>query len=208
MLQRSYWRPKPTSVASNHIYWTIMTDLLHWEEDPNLYLFTSLTAGSSHIVTATSRIETILRANRVPFKGVDTATDDSARKLYGRRGKGRKLPLLVKEGFVIAVRLLAYPVGLLSGPDSAQPNNARHDSTYLANPAANSRNCHRISSKSKNGTSTASSRRPLDLYQKKAPRRQPRPQPPYHLSLHRKLLQAQTVRQVSRYVRPATRLPL
>jgi len=80
-----------------------MTDLMHWEEDPNLYLFTSLTAGSSHIVTATSRIETILKANGLPFKWVDTATDETAKKLYIRRGKGKKLPLLVKEGFVIAV---------------------------------------------------------------------------------------------------------
>ncbi|KAF2707794.1 hypothetical protein K504DRAFT_340841, partial [Pleomassaria siparia CBS 279.74] len=66
-----------------------------------LYLFTSLTAGSSHIVTATSRIETILKANKVPFQGVDTATDELAKKLYQRRASGRKLPLLVKEGYVI-----------------------------------------------------------------------------------------------------------
>ena len=81
----------------------IMTDLQVWEEDPALYVFTSLTAGSSHIVTATSRIETILRANRIPFSYIDTATNDSAKMLYQRRGKGKKLPFLVKEGFVIGV---------------------------------------------------------------------------------------------------------
>lgn len=37
-------------------------------EDGTLYLFTSLTAGSSHIITATSRLETILKANRIPFQ--------------------------------------------------------------------------------------------------------------------------------------------
>lgn len=79
-----------------------MAELAIYDNDPTLYLFTSLTAGSSHIVTATSRIETILKANKIPFKGVDTATDDLARKLYGRRARGKKLPLLVKEGYVIA----------------------------------------------------------------------------------------------------------
>ncbi|TWU73511.1 hypothetical protein ED733_002221 [Metarhizium rileyi] len=78
-----------------------------YSTDPALYIFTSLTAGSSHIVTATSRLETILRANRVPFKAVDIATDEKARMLWGRRagkdegGRLRKLPGLVQEGLVV-----------------------------------------------------------------------------------------------------------
>lgn len=79
-------------------------DLSELEKDPRLFLYTSLTAGSSHIVTATSRIETILRANRIPFHGVDTATNEKAKRLWQRRSGGRKLPALVKEGFVIGVR--------------------------------------------------------------------------------------------------------
>lgn len=77
--------------------------------DPALYIFTSLTAGSAHIVTATSRLETILRANKVPFKAVDLATDEKARMLWGRRagkdpeGRARKLPGLVQEGMVLGV---------------------------------------------------------------------------------------------------------
>ena len=71
--------------------------------DPTLYLYTSLTAGSSHIITATSRIETILKANKIPFKAVDCATDDKARMLWQRRSKGRKIPGLVKFNDVIAV---------------------------------------------------------------------------------------------------------
>ncbi|CRK30622.1 hypothetical protein BN1708_018508, partial [Verticillium longisporum] len=65
------------------------------------------TAGSSHIVTATSRLETILRANRVPFKAVDLATDQKARMLWGRRagkdasGRVRKLPGLAQEGLIL-----------------------------------------------------------------------------------------------------------
>lgn len=54
-------------------------------------------------------METILRANRVPFKAVDIAVDDKARMLWGRRagkddaGRLRKLPGLVQEGLVIGV---------------------------------------------------------------------------------------------------------
>jgi hypothetical protein len=71
--------------------------------DSTLYLYTSLTAGSSHIVTATARLETILKANKLPFRAIDVATDDAARKLWGRRSKGKKLPGLVKFGTVIGV---------------------------------------------------------------------------------------------------------
>ncbi|KAI1082749.1 hypothetical protein F5B20DRAFT_577828 [Whalleya microplaca] len=78
-----------------------------YSTDPALYIYTSLTAGSSHIVTATSRLETILRANRVPFKAIDIATDEKARMLWGRRagkaesGRVRKLPGLVQMGIVL-----------------------------------------------------------------------------------------------------------
>ncbi|KAJ5660525.1 hypothetical protein N7507_006976 [Penicillium longicatenatum] len=69
--------------------------------DSTLYLYTSLTAGSSHIITATSRIETILKANKLPFRAIDVATDEAARKLWGRRSKGKKLPGLVKYGNIV-----------------------------------------------------------------------------------------------------------
>jgi len=77
--------------------------------DPALYLYTSLTSGSSHIVTATSRLETILKANKIPFKALDIATDEKARQIWGRRagkdesGRVRKIPGLVQEGFVVGV---------------------------------------------------------------------------------------------------------
>ncbi|KAI5276149.1 hypothetical protein E4T47_01014 [Aureobasidium subglaciale] len=77
-------------------------DLSAWDKDGRVFLFTSLTAGSSHIITATSRIETILNANRIPFMAIDTATNELARRLFGRRSGGKKLPALVKEGYVIA----------------------------------------------------------------------------------------------------------
>ncbi|KAK2767275.1 hypothetical protein FQN53_006522 [Emmonsiellopsis sp. PD_33] len=70
-------------------------------EDPTLYLYTSLTAGSSHIITATSRMETILKANKVPFRAIDVATDEKARRLWSRRSRGKKLPGLVKFEMIV-----------------------------------------------------------------------------------------------------------
>jgi len=72
-----------------------------YHTDPNLYLYTSLTAGSSHIITATSRLSTILKANRIPFQALDVATDEKARMLWGRRAGKRKLPGLVRAGLVV-----------------------------------------------------------------------------------------------------------
>ncbi|KAI9883763.1 MAG: hypothetical protein M1823_004464 [Watsoniomyces obsoletus] len=69
--------------------------------DPTLYLYTSLTSGSSHIITATVRLETILKANKVTYQALDVATDDQARMLWGRRAGGKKLPGLVRKGLVI-----------------------------------------------------------------------------------------------------------
>jgi hypothetical protein len=78
-------------------------DLSEYENDPRLFLFTSLTAGSSHIITATSRLETILKANKIPFQAIDIATDEKARRLWQRRAQKKKLPGLVKDGFVFGV---------------------------------------------------------------------------------------------------------
>jgi hypothetical protein len=54
-------------------------------------------------------METILKANRIPFKALDIATDEKARMLWGRRagkdesGRARKIPGLVQMGLVIGV---------------------------------------------------------------------------------------------------------
>ena len=72
-----------------------------YHTDPNLYLYTSLTAGSSQIITATSRMETILKANKIQFLALDIATDEKARMLWGRRAGKRKLPGLVRMGMIV-----------------------------------------------------------------------------------------------------------
>lgn len=105
--------------------------------DPTLYLYTSLTAGSSHIVTATARLETILKANKIPFRAIDVATDEAARKLWGRRSKGKKLPGLVKFGTVVGV-------GYSDTPECRR--------SYVANGFGSCR----IWRKSRSGMSTAS----------------------------------------------------
>lgn len=76
-----------------------------YSTDPTLYLYTSLTAGSSHIITATARLETILKSNRIPFQALDVATDEKARMLWGRRAGKRKLPGLVRMGMIVGVRV-------------------------------------------------------------------------------------------------------
>ena len=72
-----------------------------YHTDPNLYLYTSLTSGSSQIITATSRMETILKANKIQFQALDVATDEKARMLWGRRAGKRKLPGLVRMGMIV-----------------------------------------------------------------------------------------------------------
>ena len=72
-----------------------------YHTDPNLYLYTSLTSGSSQIITATSRMETILKANKIQFQALDVATDEKARMLWGRRAGRRKLPGLVRMGMIV-----------------------------------------------------------------------------------------------------------
>ena len=81
-----------------------MSELSVFDNDKTIYLFTSLAAGSSHIVTATSRIETILKAHQIPFTYRDTGSDELAKKLFQRRASGKKLPFIVKEGFVLGVQ--------------------------------------------------------------------------------------------------------
>jgi hypothetical protein len=55
-------------------------------------------------------METILKANRIPFRALDIATDEKARMIWGRRagkdesGRARKIPGLVQMGLVIGVR--------------------------------------------------------------------------------------------------------
>ena len=77
--------------------------------DPTLYLYTSLTSGSRDVITGTSRIEGILKANKISFRAVDCATDEKARLLWARRSKGKKLPGLVKFNDIIAVSTVRSP---------------------------------------------------------------------------------------------------
>ncbi|RPA75538.1 hypothetical protein BJ508DRAFT_19117 [Ascobolus immersus RN42] len=70
--------------------------------DPTtIYLLTSLTSGSSTILTATVRLESLLKTHKIPFIAIDVATDEKARMLWGRRSKGRRLPGIVKGGEVL-----------------------------------------------------------------------------------------------------------
>lgn len=151
-----------------------------YHTDPTLYLYTSLTAGSSHITTATSRLETILKANRIPFQALDVATDEKARMLWGRRAGKRKLPGLVRMGMLVGVNL--------PSPPPLSPYHLHLHQNHPTNPPLPK---HRTFPKSKNGTNTANLKttspasippfpplRPPTLRPKKPPPQPPPPPPP------------------------------
>ncbi|KAF3913922.1 hypothetical protein ABW21_db0205699 [Orbilia brochopaga] len=72
-------------------------------QDPKvLYLYLSLSTGTFANSSATSRMETILKSNKIPFKAIDVPTDDRAKSIWQRRkGNNQKLPALVKDGLII-----------------------------------------------------------------------------------------------------------
>lgn len=73
--------------------------------DTTLYLYTSLAADTSHVGEAVSRLETILEANKLPYRVVDINTDGAARALWDHSSTSRKFPALVQSGAIVGVRL-------------------------------------------------------------------------------------------------------
>lgn len=73
------------------------------DEPGTIFLLTSLTSGSSAIITATARLEHVLKSNKVAFKAVDLATDEKARRLWKWKGNNRRLPGVAKDGEVLGV---------------------------------------------------------------------------------------------------------
>ncbi|KAF3904488.1 hypothetical protein AA313_de0205105 [Arthrobotrys entomopaga] len=89
-------------------------DDLKNKDNFNLYLFTSLSAGSTSLYTGFAVLDRILKAHRIPFKTIDVATNDAARSIWMRRKGTRQkevdpdykerpqeLPALIKNGQVI-----------------------------------------------------------------------------------------------------------
>ncbi|KAK6340129.1 hypothetical protein TWF730_001900 [Orbilia blumenaviensis] len=72
-------------------------------QDPKvLYIYLSLSSGSSTIDTGLRVLERILKANKIQFSVIDISTDDKARSIWTRRKTPKqKLPALVKDGSVI-----------------------------------------------------------------------------------------------------------
>jgi len=73
------------------------------DEPDTIFLLTSLTSGSSSIITATSRLEHLLTSHKIPFKAADLATDEKARRLWQWKGRGKRLPGIAKNGEVLGV---------------------------------------------------------------------------------------------------------
>lgn len=72
-------------------------------QDPKvLYIYLSLSAGSSSVDTGLRVLERILKANKIPFSLIDIGTDERAKSIWSRRkGQKHKLPALVRDGQVI-----------------------------------------------------------------------------------------------------------
>ncbi|KAK9328381.1 hypothetical protein V1520DRAFT_356996 [Lipomyces starkeyi] len=69
------------------------------DEDSKVYIYTSFTGGGMfgrNIMTATNRLQLILRSNNIGFEIIDLATNEQAKKLWARSSKGKKLPGIVK----------------------------------------------------------------------------------------------------------------
>ena len=145
-----------------------------YSSDPTLWLYTSLTAGSSQIITATARLEGILKANKVPFQALDVATDEKARMLWGRRAGKRKLPGLVRQGMIVGVCLPLHFTRVFQTRPQPRHRYSLAWDLGMSKYTSADRTCSRTTPRSRNGTSLAKSDRTSPPSQE---RRLLRPQP-------------------------------
>lgn len=122
----------------------------------DIFLLTSLTSGSSAIITATSRLEHLLKSHKIPFKPVDLATDARARRIWSSKGNGRRLPGVARDGEILGVSCLSRYIDMLSSACGNVWANKKGDRTLKS---------------WRNGTSMESSSRGLEL---RRPRRRRR----------------------------------
>ncbi|CEP61692.1 Aip5p LALA0_S03e08680g [Lachancea lanzarotensis] len=65
-------------------------------KDEPVYVYTSLAGGGYLMPSRTNRLAQILTANQVTFTYRDLGTDDEARQVWKRHGRGRSLPAVVR----------------------------------------------------------------------------------------------------------------
>ncbi|KAF3145745.1 hypothetical protein TWF703_006887 [Orbilia oligospora] len=100
-------------------------------QDPKvLYIYLSLSAGSSTIDTGLRVLERILKANKIPFSVIDISTDDKARSIWTRRkGPKQKLPAAVPSFSPSAPSISAVKLDKASPCDTKanhKPNLRQH----------------------------------------------------------------------------------
>lgn len=71
-------------------------EILELLKNEPVYLYTSLAGGGFHMPTRTNKLATILTGNRIPFTYRDLGTDEEARNVWRRYGRGRLLPAVVR----------------------------------------------------------------------------------------------------------------
>ncbi|SCV04891.1 LANO_0G13696g1_1 [Lachancea nothofagi CBS 11611] len=87
-MQKSFLPSNTQSSAAQEIRSLLM--------DEPVYIYTSLAGGGYHMPSRTNRLAQILSANQVEFTYRDLGTDDDARKVWKRYGRGRVLPAVVR----------------------------------------------------------------------------------------------------------------
>ncbi|ONH68750.1 hypothetical protein BON22_1120 [Cyberlindnera fabianii] len=71
-------------------------EIIEMLKDEPVYLYTSLAGGGFFMPQRTNKLATILTANRIPFTYRDLGTDEEARNVWRRYGKGRSPPGIVR----------------------------------------------------------------------------------------------------------------
>lgn len=71
------------------------------KEQPEVFLYTSLSSAMNNMVSRTNRMAHILESHKIKFTYVDVATDERAKRLWRWKSKGRMLPGIVRDGEII-----------------------------------------------------------------------------------------------------------
>ncbi|SCU97838.1 LAFA_0G13630g1_1 [Lachancea sp. 'fantastica'] len=88
--------PQTTSFIPTAQESTTTKEIRELLKDEPVYVYTSLAGGGYLMPSRTNRLAQILTANQVTFTYRDLGTDDEARQVWKRHGRGRSLPAVVR----------------------------------------------------------------------------------------------------------------
>lgn len=86
----------PKAEQPEEIHEPTKDEIIELLKNEPVYIYTSLAGGGFHMPTRTNKLATILTGNRIPFTYRDLGTDEQARNVWRRYGRGRLLPAVVR----------------------------------------------------------------------------------------------------------------